>query len=285
MALSSFAAVSFAAQTFAAGEFSGASQGRFLASFKAKSFASNSFAAGTFTGINVVADPEQLGPVTIDMQCTPALTRTLDFSQDHLVWDNYLTVSYLSVRKSGDQMYCPQRCHKHAISQKELAASDGVYVPTDVMLRMPGNQPFLPKPRDRWTDEMGTTWTVLEVARIVTLSRYRLVSRDLILHHDLRDAIDVMTPNYTFDASGIRIKTFTSKYTGIAARVQPISADILDERGVRGLRISHQCIVGQELDVTNEDRVNFGGKHYEIRGFHNPERIDELQVLDLELVP
>jgi hypothetical protein len=37
--------------------------------------------------------------------------------------------------------------------------------------------------------------------------------------------------------------------------------------------------------VTNEDRVSFGGRFYEIRSYERPERIDELPILNVELVP
>lgn len=277
MALQTFLAKTFAAKTFQAATFS-SEQLAPLDDFRLMTFRGWTFRAGTFSG----AEAPILAP-----GCIPSDIVTLDTRGDELVWDNTSTVSYASVAKTGDTLYCPVGLHRHAISRKELATSNGVYVPEDTVWRMPRSAlPVAPKVRDRLTDAEGVVWTVLEVSRIAATQRFRLVCRDLILVENLRDEIIIQTPSYTFDTVGIRIKTFSVKYADIAARVQPISSEIVDERGIRGLKVTHECIVDRTLeDVTNEDRVSFGGKFYEIRGWSFPERIDELMRLELELMP
>ena len=239
-------------------------------------FGNGLFAAGLFnnTAGSVLPDP-----------CAPDYTPTLDFSQDYLVWDNIQTVDHTSVRTSGDVVTCILG-HRHNIDRRELAASNGVYTPDDLIWRLPKPTcPIRPKPRDLITDAEGRTVTMLQVSYIVDQQRYRCVCRDLILANDLYDTIDVETPTITYTTAGAKVKTWEALYSDIPARLQPITADLVDERGMRGLRVTHELIVGQALVVTNEDRVVLDGVYYEIRGYHNPERIDELPVLDVELVP
>ena len=290
MALLSFAAQTFAANTFAGATFAGDGlifpSGRTgLQTFAQDTFAAITFAPATF-GAGFGRTPGHR-PQVIPIGCVPTYAPNLIFDNDYLVWDNTCTVSYVSVNKTGDQNFCPSGCHRHAISRKELAASDGVYTPDDVVLRIP--RPMLavkPKPRDRWTDEEGEVFTVLEVGRIVGVQRYRLVCRNLIIAHELNDLIDIQRATITYDSAGVKIKTpWTVVYPQLAARVQPITSETVDERGVRGFKTTHTIILSQEVVVTNEDRVSFAGRFYEIRGYHNPERIDELPVIDAELVP
>jgi head-tail adaptor len=294
MALRTFLARTFAALgTFGAGTFTGQGtdhpSGRpGLQTFSARTFSAlDTFAEDTFGGMPMhVAQVIGGGPVP--MGCIPTYAPNLIFDNDYLVWDNTSTVSYVSVDlKDGDQNFCPSGCHRHAISRKELAASDGVYTPDDVVLRIP--RPMLavkPKPRDRWTDEEGETFTVLEVGRIVGVQRYRLVCRNLILAHELDDLITIQRASISYDAAGVKIKTWGPLVTNLECRVQPVSSSIVDERGVRGFKVSHEIIISQEVSITNEDRILLkSGQYLEVRGYQQSERIDELPRILAEAVP
>lgn len=217
---------------------------------------------------------------------TASYTPNLDFTFDDLVWDNVQTIDHTSVRITGDVTTEIDRAHRHYIGRKELAASNGVYTPDDVIWRFPDRYVTnKPKPRDRILDADGVTWTILEAWYIFDQKRHRCACRNLILAFDLYDQIDVETPAITYDAAGVATKTWGTLYSQIPSRLQPITADIADERGIRALRVTHNLIVDRVLSVTNEDRVLLNGTYYEIRGYHNPERIDELLVLDVEIVP
>jgi head-tail adaptor len=218
--------------------------------------------------------------------CTPAYTPDLAFDTDHLVWDNVQTVKHISVRTKNSVTTCVDFAHRHAITDREMAASNGVYVADDVVWRLPSATATVkPKPRDTIEDAEGTIWTILEVGRIVGTKRYRCIARDLVIHNDLDDLIDIQTPTITYDASGVKTKTWVLLHEGLSARLQPITSDIVDERGVRGFRTTHQVFLSQEVSVTNEDRVSFGGRFYEIRSYEKPELITDLPVLNVELVP
>jgi hypothetical protein len=274
---------SFAQRTFS-GPPSHPSQRPGLQTFSCRTFAKlGNYAQETFGGL-----PQALGPggTIPPIGCIPSYQPTLSFAGDELVWDNRENVSYVSVNKAGDQSYCPANCHRSAITLKELAASNGVYVPRDLVLRIPRSQlPVTPKPRDRWTDSEGQTFTVLEVGRNVGRERHRLVCRNLVIEAALDDVITVQRASISYDQSGVKQKAWYTLYSNVPARIQPQTAELVDERGVRGLKVSHECILGQVVVVTNEDRVLLNGRFYEIRGYSMPERIDELMRLELDLVP
>jgi hypothetical protein len=157
----------------------------------------------------------------------------------------------------------------------------------DVMLMVPELllQDLKPKPRDTWTDKDGTVWTVLEASFSLLHRTWRLTSRDLVIVNELHDLITIERPAITRDlASGI-VRTFAAIYTGIPARVQPINAATVEERALRGFDVTHEVYLSQQLTILDDDRMNFGGTLYDIKGYHNPVRIDELMVLEVQLKP
>ncbi|MES2342322.1 MAG: hypothetical protein V4597_11635 [Pseudomonadota bacterium] len=182
-----------------------------------------------------------------------------------------------------------------ASNRKEQMASGGVYTGEDkaclfpVAVLVPG---FIPKPRDVVIDQDdGSRWTVLEANLGKLDQTWKLMTRNLALAHDLVDRIDVQRATLAYDDSGVAVKVWppaggVTLYPQIPARVQLVAGQIVDERGLRGFSGSHQCFVDRELgDVTNEDRVLFQGRYYEVRGYRQAEMVDQLPYLELELVP
>lgn len=189
------------------------------------------------------------------------------------------------------------------LTRRELASSGGVYTGLDQVYLLP--DALFPvglasKPGDvvvELTDgsaeeQPGTRWTVLEVGWGKNRQTRRLTCRDLVLAYDLRDAITIERPAITYDAAGAPYKAFPSDavnpggvvlYQDLPARVQLVTKDMADERGIRGLEGKYEVIVGQEVDVTSEDRIALpGGVYLDIVGYKNAMRIDELPVIVAE---
>lgn len=212
----------------------------------------------------------------------------LDFSIDFRTWDNVEAVQYRSSRQLAGPFDLIPVAKQRKLTNKELAASGGVYTGIDRVWTIPQamfSQGIVPKPADVIVDAQARRWTVLQAEAAKQEETWRLTCRDLVLANDLTDSITIERATITYDHSGVAIKTFAPVCVGIAARVQPEHSDIVDERGIRGFKTVVQIIIGQEVSVTNEDRVTLGAVHYEIRGYHNSKRIDELPVIDCELVP
>lgn len=211
-------------------------------------------------------------------------------------------MQYLSRRAATGQQTPVAVAKKRPLKARELAASGGVYTALDRLWLLPNAlipAGYSPKPADVLTDSAGTRWTVLEAENTRNGSTWRLTCRDLVLALDLRDKIDVERAALSQDAAGAVVKLFPSGpapnggkllFAAVPARVQLLTDEIKDERGIRGFSGTHAIIVGQELTgVTNEDRValTVAGKttYYDIVGYHNATRIDELPILDVESRP
>lgn len=230
----------------------------------------------------------------------------LDGTQNCLAWDNTETVEFQSTTRlpvpadprPSSGMVDSLVAKRRAPTFKELTASGGVYTGQDLVWLIPAvnlDGGMIPKPSDVVVDEEGNRWTVLEVALNALKSTYRCMSRNLVLAHELRDIIQIERASISYDSAGAAVKWFPSDpperrggtviYADLSARVQPTGGDILDERGIRGLTNLYDVIVGQEVYVTNEDRIFWQGKYLEIRHYQRAEQIDQLPVIQAEIVP
>jgi head-tail adaptor len=226
----------------------------------------------------------------------------LDLSQDYLSWDNTEAVQYASVRNTDTMYDVIPMVRRRMLSAKELAASGGAYIGGDSAFLIP--TPLLaallaqerqPKPGDQILDAGGQTWTVLgaqgQKQDRTAYQTWKCVCRNLAIVYDLQDLIDIQRATITYDAGGGKVKTWPSDgggstpYPSLPARVQLLTDEVVEERGMRGFRGTHAVIVSKQLSVTYEDRIKWGSVYLDIVGYHNPERIDELPVIDAMLPP
>lgn len=230
----------------------------------------------------------------------------IDLSNDWQFWMNTETVTLSSHRSDGDMTCTIDVCKRRAMTGKELAASNGVYTGDDVLFLIPNAflpEGILPKPGDVITDEDGTEFTAIGVDgrkrdRNNQYQTWALSCRDLVLANDLAHSIDIQAPTILIDEAGGKLKLWpedgrgSTPYKALKARVQLLTEDMADERGIRGWKGTHAVIVSKPLKVDaafSENRVKWtsGGKtvYLAIVGYHNPQRVDELPVLDCTLAP
>lgn len=217
------------------------------------------------------------------------------FVSDWQVWDNTEAVSLSVARAAGPYADAVPVAKRRALTTRELAASGGVYTGQDrvwllpVALLTPGLQL---KPADAVVDASGTRWTVLEAALNKFGATWRLTCRDLVLAFDLRVIITIERAALSYDAAGAAVKTFPPAgglvlIDQLPARVQPLREEVADQRGLRGPLLRYDVIVGRPVDgVSTEDRVKLpDGSYLDILGYRNPDRIDELPVLECQRKP
>jgi hypothetical protein len=224
----------------------------------------------------------------------------IDISQDYLFYDNLEPVTYTFKNPSGSDVPVAVSAALRAdLTRKEIEYSNGAYCGLDIvwflpdtLLRLqpgPNDLTPQPKPRDTVQDPAGTTWTVLESGLInlgSSRGEWRLVCRDPIIVYELRDLVNIEQPTITYDAAGAPVRTWAAIYTALACRVQPESADIADERGVRGQSTRYTVYLSQGVTVdVRECRVNWNGKLLDVVSYQDAERIDLLPFLTCELRP
>lgn len=172
------------------------------------------------------------------------------------------------------------------LNDKEKAASRGVYVEHERNWFIPktayASQPL---PGDLITDADGNVYTALSMGEAGGLGVWKVRSVNLVIAANLRQLVDIHKPNNTQDAGGNRVPTYVPAYTQLHGRIQPVGGDRTDVQGKLGIVAAYACYLASQVDVTPEYQVTCAGVTYQIRGFSNPERLDELMQLTLEVLP
>lgn len=226
------------------------------------------------------------------------MTLAIDISNEYLAWDNPERVIFRQRRTADDLVNENEvaTALRMAVTQREMATSAGAYTALDTVWQLPAVMlTWAPRPGDQIVSDFGletaTTWTIMpegvkRVALGSSVSHYRCVARDLVLVNELLDVIEIHRATNAQDAAAARIPGYAAVYEGVSAKIQEISADETQERGKRGFRRIFEVYVGEQLNVTLEDRlVAADGTIYEIKGYTGPGRIDQLMVLNVELTP
>ena len=96
--------------------------------------------------------------------------------------------------------------------------------------------------------------------------------------------------------AGAYVKTWpedgggSTLYPSLPARVQLLTADEAEDRGIKAFRQAFSVIVLKQIpNLTLEDRIKWTQagvtKYLSVVGVHNPSRIDELPVIDAAILP
>lgn len=204
-------------------------------------------------------------------------------SQDWIPWLENIT--YTSVRpNSADVATALTTAAVYQLGNGESSPSYGVYTKWDIKVCIStGDIEYDPKPRDTilWNTR---TYTVLEVTTTNWADFHTIIARDLILHSDLRDSGTLSRPSNTQDSAGrAALTSYTTVTSSIPCRVQYQPSTAVDQYGRRHIQERYTAYVGVLLDARAKDRFTVGSDIYTIVGVRNPERIDQLQELDLQL--
>lgn len=231
---------------------------------------------------------------------------SIDASQNYKVWGNTEPITLGSVERQGTGLAVQSTANipiakRRAPTFRELSASNGAYTGADLVwllpvAQLPTGTPN-PKPGDRIPDASGTIWTVLEAALNALKSTWRLMTRNLALAYQLYDTIDIQRAAITYDKAGAIVRgwpddatpTGTVVYPALPAKVQLLTQETKEVFGVYGLSGTYAVTVAHDLVTQKMDRIAWRPSgttiYLDILGQHNPQRIDELPVLDCQLQP
>ena len=149
------------------------------------------------------------------------------------------------------------------------------------------------KPSDVVEEADGTEWIALDVEVLAEGTWLALMSRNLVIAHDLQDLLDIWQPVNSQDLSANRTATFQVLHEKIPGRLQPISGDVVDAFGKLAIAkrytayLATQLTVSQEVAVTNEMQIRINGstQAYGIVAWRNAARIGDLFEIDVEIMP
>lgn len=219
------------------------------------------------------------------------MTLSLDFSSDYLLWDLTEAVTFRSKRRLGEVSQAVSVALRGQPSRKERAPTNGVYSGYDLNWLLPGVLlgTVVPKPGDRIEDAAGTYWTILSQDYDQLDKVYACYTINLTLAFDLRDTISIYGPDTSQairDNAGSYKPAFKVIHQGKAARVQESNAGFTEERGRRGDLLSFEIYLEDNLALQSDYYVqDEAGNIYDITGWRNKERIDDLMVVQAERRP
>lgn len=230
----------------------------------------------------------------------------LNHSADHCAWD---CTQPVTLERSG--RVAPKRApvgaaKRRSIRTAQRSPSGGVYLGAEAAWHIPRvelPEGVVPAPRDVIIEDarddaeatLGagaaaeTRWTVLTVSRNRQGESYACGCVDLVVAHHLHDLVVLETPSHRTLPSGAQAKAWErAGERPLRARVQELSREVAEERGARYGRLRYDVIIERQIDVdVAEARVvwhdGVAERHLDIVRVRNPERIDELPVLECEL--
>ena len=215
---------------------------------------------------------------------------TFDPSGDFVAVCDGLAAVTLLARGTGAESWIAHALRR-SIGTREIAASDGRYIGSDVRFHLPvAEQPSRPNLGDVILDGDGDRYTILEVSRDTLGDRWRCICRNPVIAYGLNDTIEILRAAYTKGEGGAPDDAWTVERTGVRARIQPGTVDIgVQEdarRTVERFAIFVADDVAGSMTIAHDRRLrDQAGKVYRITGMTGAERIGELAVIDAEISP
>lgn len=208
----------------------------------------------------------------------------LDWSADYLSWDFQERVTFTSAAAGGraEVSFPVEPTLRGQPTAKERAPTGGAYAGSDLqwLLPFPMLRGNAVKPADTVTAADGTVYTVLQPGYDQLDQVWDCYSVALSIAHQLADRLTVWAPANAQDRAGSRVATYAQTYGPTDARFQLVDESQEEARGKQLWRRTYEAYVAAEVELTNECQVRDGdGNVYQVTGYKNRGRIDELSVI------
>lgn len=182
---------------------------------------------------------------------------------------------------------------RYPVSTRELARSNGRYQSSDVTWTMNEDEVGDQEPAQGWRviDANGNRFMVMEATHSVMGSFWKLVARNRVVVHNLRDLISIFRGNLkdTVDREGrLRHQTPVAVYANQTCAIQLQDRGLSLDLGVPQLDFNYEIYTEEQLDVSIGDEVrviakpsrpSLVGRIFEITAVHNPDAIEVLPSL------
>jgi hypothetical protein len=190
------------------------------------------------------------------------------------------------VRRGGEPVAVAHALRR-TIRTQEAASSNAACTRSDVTWHWSQTEcDTCPRLGDAIVDGDGRRWTVLAIEESQSLGQWSCTCRDLVLVHRLDDTISIEQAEYTKGDGGAATVAWQTWRTGIRARIQPKSAQV-DQLGQALQTVRQfQVFVADGVTVDHTHRIRAAdGTVYRVCGSTKAQRLDELQVIEVEQEP
>lgn len=171
----------------------------------------------------------------------------------------------------------------------EKAPSAGVYLGRTTHWIMPSvalPEGVTARPGDLLRDSDDIDHTILKLHTGKFRLTYWFETIALAVENDLDASGTLSRPTGGQDAAGRQalVTALYSTIATVACRVQPQDSAGEDVLGRRTLPLKYTAYLASPVSAKAKDRFTVSGTSYTVLGFHDPERLDALMSLDLELI-
>jgi hypothetical protein len=219
----------------------------------------------------------------------------LVFADDYLQWDNVEPggVVIERSRRTGLDLAAVAVAKRRPIRRAEKSPSGGAYLGFEANWLVPRALLKEAMPGDVVV-QGDTRWTVLTATLQHGDATWALGCVDLVIAERLFDAVNIEQAGPSYDDAGAFLRAWPSGtpaggkvlYSGLACRVQPMTQDVQEERGVRGDETHYEIYLSRQVVLNvRECRVVWQGKTLDLVSYEGGNRLDVLPVLKAELRP
>lgn len=208
----------------------------------------------------------------------------LDLKDDHLIFDGLENVTL--------EGFAIANAYRNDIVRSEAAPSAGVYVHAEVEWQIPTNPPpgRVPEIGDTIIDTLGYSWVIQEIRWPFANDYFGCACRESLVH--ARPGLSALVTRFpaitVVDEEGSRYVDNSAAdpaFTDIACRIQPMSDEVQDFMGKRGIDRVFHIFVDSDIDLNYGDVLKDGSAiMYTVQSWENRERIGELSLIVCHLM-
>jgi len=178
----------------------------------------------------------------------------------------------------------PTVANRHSVRRPH--DTDGRVTQSDVVWHLPTDAlSDAPRVGDVIVDSDDGHWTVIALQSIVLGGRWRCLTRNIAIVHDLDDTIDILAASYSKGDGGALEADWQTWRVGVRARIQPTGNIVGVEHQARRTARRVLVFLADDLALDHTYRIRAAdGSVFRIISTTGTERIGELQTVEAERI-
>ena len=186
-------------------------------------------------------------------------------------------------RRGSSSNVAVAKALQRAVTTSEVAASDGQYTQGDVRWHLPVSDdlPIAEPPSigDSIVDAAGDDWVIMAVQDATLSSRWRCVSRNVVVQYGLDDRITIEVAAFAKGTGGAAERTW-SVYRQVRANIIETTADTEVREGASRTAKQYDIVLAVDTEIGHQHRIrDEKGKLYTVVGSTGQDDVELLQTI------
>ena len=183
-------------------------------------------------------------------------------------------------RRGSSSNVAIEKALQRAVTTSEVAASDGQYTQGDVRWHLPiAEVADTPKIGDSIVDAAGDDWVIMTVQDATLSSRWRCVSRNVVVQYGLDDRVTVEVAAFSKGTGGAAERKWTT-YRQVRANIIETTADTEVREGASRTAKQYDIVLAVDTAIGHTHRIrDEKGKLYTVVGSTGQDDVELLQTV------